>query len=271
MGGNNPRFKRAPRLYETGAKVRNVIFLIYMEDLEAAGKCYGDIIAYLDSKHVKAVVSPVHDKDTFTRGDVLKWCINHLDSKTNDIYSESEINSVTGDIELDSGRVFPYVGKPKKAHVHVGICSKSQRTAGEWREFMLDLLDIRVSMYEKMEDYAGFVRYCAHLDSPEKAGYCAMDVVGIAGADLSALLRTDEHTKVTNFSRLVGFCRERNIANFHTLVDVVAMSGDFELLDTLNHYGGMMASYFGSRRWERLDKQAEKRARAKGEQTSFED
>ena len=56
MAGNNPRFKRAPRLYETGAKVRNVIFLIYMEDLEAAGKCYGDIIAYLDSKHCKAVV-----------------------------------------------------------------------------------------------------------------------------------------------------------------------------------------------------------------------
>ena len=262
MAGNAPKFKRVPRLYETGAKVRNVIFLIYMEDLEAVGKCYGDIIAYLDSKHVKAVVSPVHDRDTFTRGDVWNWCVRHLDSRTNDIYSPTEVNDVTGDIELDTGRTFPFVGKPKKAHVHVGVCSKSQRNAEEWREFMMDLLPLRVQLFEKMEDYIGFVRYCAHLDSPDKAAYAAMDVIGIAGADLSALLRTDEHTKVANFKQLVNFCRQRNIANFHTLVDLVADSGDFEMLDTLNHYGGMMASYFSSKRWAKMDKAMANKAKA---------
>lgn len=241
MSANNvPKFRKVKRLYETGAKVRNVIFLIYIEDLEMIGKGYGDIISYLDSKHCKAVVSPPHDKDTWTREDVRGWCERHIDPETGDV----------GDAYLDRA---PYVGKQKKPHVHVGICSKSQYDAFGWAKFMSGLIDIRPSMFEKMEDWQGFVRYTAHLDSPDKFPYCAMDVVPIAGADISCLLRTDEHTRVTNFSNLVKFVRERKINTFHALVDIVSESGDFELLDTVNHYGGMMASYFASRRWARVD------------------
>lgn len=243
---NAPFFRKVKRLYETGAKVRNVIFLVYLEDLERAGKGYGDVIAYLDSKHCKAVVSPLHDKDKWTREDVWGWCERHIDPETGDV----------GEAYLDRA---PFVGKLKKPHIHVGICSKSQRDAYGWRDFMRGLVEIRPSMFEKMEDWAGFVRYTAHLDSPDKYPYCAMDVVPIAGADVSCLLRTDEHTRVTNFSNLVKFVKARKIQNFHTLVDLVSESGDYELLDTVNHYGGMMASYFGSKRWERMDRAAAKK------------
>lgn len=247
--GNVPKFRKVQRLYETGAKVRNVIFLVYLEDLEKVGKGYGDLVAYLDSKHCKAVVSPLHDQDKWTREDVWNWCERHIDPETGDV----------GEAYLDRA---PYVGKLKKEHIHVGVCSKSQRDAEGWRDFMGGLLDIRVSMFEKMEDWAGFVRYTAHLDSPDKYPYSAMDVIPIAGADLSCLLRTDEHTRVTNFSNLVKFVRHRNITSFHALVDLVSESGDFELLDTLNHYGGMMASYFGSQRWARIDAMKAKKDKA---------
>ena len=256
-GSAAPRFKRVKRLYETGAKVRNVLFLIYIEDLEKVGKCYGDIISYLDSKHCKSFVSPIHEKDVWNRQGVMDWCLRHVDPETGDLDEHY----------LDRA---PFVGMPKKPHVHCGIASKSQRNAAEWREFLLPLVDVRVSMFEKMEDWSGSVRYAAHLDSPDKAPYCAMDVVGIAGADLSCLLRTDEHTRVTNFANLVTFVRERNITNFHTLVDCVTACGDFEMLDTVNRYGGLMASYFGSQRWERIDKRKAKERAAKAAKAAAE-
>ena len=141
-------FVRRKRLYQTGKKVRNSICLIYVEQLEKAGKTYGDLIAYLDSLHCKAVVSPIHDRDLFTSQDVFAWCERHIDPETGDV----------GTQYLDDA---PYVGKPKKPHIHLGILSKSQRNAQEWSEYMSGIVDIAPSMWEKMEDFEGFTRYCA--------------------------------------------------------------------------------------------------------------
>ena len=73
-----------PRLSETGEKVRNVVCLIYLEDLEKVGKTYFDLLGYLDHIHVVAVCSPLHDRDTFSPEDVLDWCLRHIDSETGD-------------------------------------------------------------------------------------------------------------------------------------------------------------------------------------------
>ena len=236
------------RLFQTNAKVRNVIVLIYIEDLERAGKTYGDLIAYLDGLHCKAVVSPIHDKDYFTPEDVRAWCERHIDPDTGDLDTHY----------LDSA---PYVGKAKKPHVHVGILSKSQRNAREWSEFMAGLLDVRPSMWEKMEDFEGFARYCAHLDSPEKAKYNSFDIVGIAGADLSCLLKTDKAERIASLTELMQFVQSRKFRSFHGLVNAAFVSGDMDLIEALRANSGLIANYFNSMRWERMEKeQAEKAA-----------
>ena len=97
----NGNYVRRERLANTGEAVRNVICLIYMEDLLEAGKTYGDLLNYLDSLHCKAVCSPIHDRDHFTGQDVLDWCERHIDDQTGDL----DVNYV------DSA---PYVGKEKK-------------------------------------------------------------------------------------------------------------------------------------------------------------
>lgn len=248
MAQSKGAFMRKKRLSDTGAKVRNVIGLIYIEDLEAVGKTYGDLLAYLDSKHCRAVVSPVHDRDTFTRQDVFDWCERHIDPETGDL-DEHYIDSA------------PYVGKPKKKHVHVGILSKSQRNASEWSAYMSGLLKLRPSVWEKMEDFDGFTRYCAHLDSPDKAQYSAFDIVGIAGVDLSCLLKTDEHERISNFTELMSIVQERGFKSFHSFANYCIQSGSIDMISALRGNSGLLAAYFTSMRYERIDKAAAKRAK----------
>lgn len=247
MSQSKGAFMRRKRLYQTGKKVRNVIGLIYVEDLHKVFKSYGDLIAYLDSMHCKAVVSPIHDRDMFTSQDVFDWCERHIDPETGDLDEHY----------LDSA---PYVGKPKKPHVHIGILSKSQRNAQEWSEFMSGLLELRPSVWEKMEDFEGFTRYCAHLDSPEKAQYSAFDIVGIAGADLSCLMKSDELERVNNLTDMMRVIRERNFKSFHALTNFCFESGDYDMISTLRASSGLLSAYFTSMRYERMDKAMAKRA-----------
>lgn len=240
-------FVRRKRLYQTGKKVRNSICLIYVEQLEKAGKTYGDLIAYLDSLHCKAVVSPIHDRDTFASQDVFAWCERHIDPETGDV----------GTQYLDDA---PYVGKPKKPHIHLGILSKSQRNAQEWSEYMSGIVDIAPSMWEKMEDFEGFTRYCAHMDSPEKAQYSAFDIVGIAGVDLSCLLKTDEHERISNLTDMMRIVRDGHYKSFHAFANFCFGSGDMDLISSLRANSGLLAAYFSSMRYERMDKAAFKRA-----------
>ena len=41
-------WKPRPRMATTGEKARNILGLVYVEDLEKAGHTYGDLLAYLD-------------------------------------------------------------------------------------------------------------------------------------------------------------------------------------------------------------------------------
>lgn len=243
------------RLCDTKTKVRNVIFLVYVEDLEKAGKSYYDLLQFLDSKHMKAVVSPIHDRDHFTGQDVLDWCTNHIDPETGDL-SERYIDKA------------PYVGKSKKPHVHVGLVSKSQYDADGWSDFMSEFMYVRPSMFEKMWDYEGFTRYCAHLDSPDKAKYNAFDIVGIAGVDLSCLVKQDDGEKIVNLVELGNLAKQFKITTYHGLSDFVMESGDPDMIACFRSNSAHFAQYFRSVSWSR--EREKKRRAARGETENVE-
>lgn len=226
-------YKPQPRLSDSGAKVRNVICLIYLEDLEKVGKGYGDIIAYLDSKHVQAVVSPLHDRDHFTRHDVMSWCERHIDPET-------------GDLDTHYLDCAPYVGKPKKKHVHIGILSKSQRNAQQWTEFLMGLVYVRPSMWEKMEDFTGFVRYLAHMDSPEKAQYSAFDIHGVGGVDMSPLAKEDQWVKDNVCAEMLDIAAKKNIRSYHRFVRWAIATGDVQYRSMALGRASLFGQYFSS-------------------------
>lgn len=238
------------RLHASGRKVRNVIGLVYIEDLETWGVSYGDLLAYLDHLHVKAVVSPIHDRDHFTGQDVRDWCERHLDPETGDLDTHY----------LDRA---PYVGKSKKPHCHVGILLKYQKTAAEFSELFSGLCYIRPTIWEQMLDYEGFVRYLAHLDSPQKARYDPLGIHGFGGADLSPLLKEDKEQRVATTSQVWQLVRDNDIRYFHRLVDAAFASSDLDLKAAVMGNASLWASYMSSKGAERKARERKRAEKAK--------
>lgn len=234
----NVRFRE--RLSTTGAKVRRVIALVYLEDLEKRGKTYWDLIGYLDHLHLKAVVSPIHDRDTFTADDVLDWCTRHIDPETGDLDTHY----------LDNA---PYVGKPKKPHCHIGILMTSQKDAYQWSELMEGCVHIRPTMWDQMLDYAGFVRYCAHLDSPEKAKYSPFEVHSLGGADLSDLLKDDKMEKIATLTEVMHLSMTQDFKYFHQVADAAFKSQDIDQINCVVGRSSFFIGYYSSKRQKRLD------------------
>lgn len=237
-----------PRLSQTGAKVYNFLCLVYLEDLEAYGATYGDLLAYLDSLHVKCAVSPVHDRDFFTADDVWSWCERHVDPET-------------GDLDMKYVDRAPYVGKHKKPHVHLLFKMTRQQSAQEMTELMSGLLEIRPSIWEKCMDPVGSLRYFAHLDSPDKASYSAYDIHGFGGIKLDALVLDDSKSKMHALTDEVAELIDKNgVRYFYQLVRLARDTGDAELLACVFGKHTLFNAIIRSKTEERRDDWNRKRA-----------
>lgn len=227
-----------PRLSVTGEKVRRVIAIIYLEDLERDGHTYYDLLGYIDARKIKAVVSPIHDRDTFSQTDVLDWCARHIDPET-------------GDLDVQYVDTAPYVGKPKKPHVHIGIMYSQQMKVDYYSELFRGFVHIRPSMWDRMEDYEAFVLYLAHLRSPEKAQYSPFNIHSFGGADLSVLSKQDTTEALSDWAELTRFAKKKKIGSFHKLVDEALESGDFGWMRCVKANSALFAQYFQSMNNER--------------------
>lgn len=241
-------YKVVPRLYQSGKKIRKAIAVLYLEDMEKVGKTYWDFCSFIDHKHIPAVLSPIHDMDHFTSEDVFDWCTRHLDPETGDLDTQY----------LDEA---PYVGKPKKKHVHLGIMVPSQMDAYQLSELFSDFMYVRPSVWEQMISYRSFVRYLAHLDSPEKARYSPFDVRAFGGADLSDLLSDDKMEKINTLIDINSLIHEKKYRYFHQLLDGVSESGDIDAINLVYGRASVFFNYFSSQRMERQDRAAAEEAK----------
>lgn len=238
---------RRPRLVDTGEKVRNVVALVYIEDLEKQGHSYYDLLSYLDHRHFKAVVSPLHDRDKFTEEDVSDWCERHIDKKT-------------GDVREDCIDRAPYVGKEKKPHCHICILCKGPHPAVWFTNELRECVEIRPTMWEKLIDYDGFVRYCIHKDSPQKAQYSPFEVHSFGGADLSELVKADKQERLGTLRDVYRYVQERNIRSYHALLAAAMNSDDADFINCVCGRAAVWTGYFGSIRQERIMKATLKKA-----------
>lgn len=222
------------RIATTGEKVRNVVVLIYIEDLEAAGTDYYGLMRYMADLHMEACISPVHDRDTFTPEDVRKWC-------------EQRIDPETGDLDVKYIDNAPYVGKPKKPHVHVLIKSSNQHDAFWWSDLMSGLLEIRPTMWDKCLSVHGSMRYWAHMDDLDKAQYSPYDIHGFGGIDLSPLTRIDDRTKTELFLVVLDMVRCHGCRYLHELIDIAQDAGDSELVSYIRGSHTLWNGYLSSK------------------------
>lgn len=240
-------------------KARNVTYIQWVEDLEKIGKSYYDFCGFIEGLAVPAVVSPVHDRDTYTAEDVRKW----VRRKENQLGVESLYDTETGELLPVWADVVPKVGDKKKAHIHVMFLEKGVRTADFFCERMAEFgLDIGKWRWEKVEHPDAMKRYFAHLDQPDKAEYSMFDVLGFGGVDLSCLVRQDTNSKLKVLYEVQDYVRRHNIRDFHVLADWAHSTRDLDYVNCVSGRASYWVGYFSSkhnadrRAKEKKDKEA---------------
>lgn len=141
---------------------------------------------YLSSINLPIWVSPVHDKDVWTKAD------EKADSRHK-------------------------AGSSKKPHYHL-ICQ--YETQVDRATFLKDMAYLNGSDYVKhVRSLVSMVRYLVHMDDPQKAQYKQEDVrvFGSANIDLMAELGKEErHIMLRQMRRYI---RQNNVVNFCDFVD----------------------------------------------------
>ncbi len=236
-----------------GDKARNVAVLCWIEDLEHIGMGYGDLLAVLDGMHIECVVSPLHDRDSYTPEDVRKWCRAHIDPDTGDVAEDAVVR-------------IPKVGAAKKAHVHIMLRFKGARTASYCEQLMADAFGhalpcFRAQKWEKVEHVESMMRYFAHLDQPDKAEYSAFDVVGLGGVDLSCLVKNDVNSKLKTLCDVQAFVQKKGIKSYAVLVRWAFNGKNLDYINCVTGRASYFAAYFNACRQDLADKAAAKKAK----------
>lgn len=242
----------ALRLLKPDEGARNMGCIVWLEDLERAGMTYGDYIGFLADLHMAVVCSPVHDRDQYTAEDVRGWVKRHIDPDT-------------GEVAGEYSNAQPSVGDHKKPHIHTYFCHKGQRKPKYMSEVMGDFIPglIAPNRWALVPDWGRIVRYCAHMDSPDKAQYSPFDVLSFGNADVSALSEDTNVDKLAVSLEIEQAIRTERIKNYWQLNQWANATGDRELMSVVKGRTAYFVSLFNARRQEAMDrKEREKQEQA---------
>lgn len=159
--------------YNTQKKYRQIEFIIYSEHYADEF----DLWAELDDLRCRALLSPLHDKDVFEKGENK--------------------------------------GKFKKPHWHLLCFFSSTKSVNQIRELCFRLTG-STNLYKEIISVGGATAYLTHKHSPNKAQYSEMEIKSFGGADYQALLQEQEskfsmlikiiqYNNIKNFKELINF------------------------------------------------------------------
>lgn len=224
---------------------RNVAVIIFMEELEKAGFTYHDFLAFCDGLHCEIAISPVHDKDEYTAEDVRKWIDRHIDP---DHYSY-----ISSDIEAVR-EVAPKVGDCKKSHVHVMIKYSGQNRGQYYSDLFAPILKIPATRWQKVLNVDSYLRYFAHMDSPEKYRYSELEIWGFGGIDMSALIKTDKARRSEVLFLIKQEIYKHDWRYFFQLDKWATSTNDGEIINYVAARSSYFSALFGSMRHYHIDK-----------------
>lgn len=133
----------------------------------------------LDSMHIEAFISPLHDKDKY--------------DKDTEEHKKGEL---------------------KKPHYHVMLMFGGKKSPDTVKQIINDFGGVGM---EVVKNTKGMARYLCHLDNKEKAQYSIEDVISMAGASYEKACKFDEEDPMRAVEEMIDFCEEKNITNFYIL------------------------------------------------------
>lgn len=197
-----------------GEQVRIVQIIVWYDEMVRynADHPYESLVGYLGGLHMPIACSPLHQNDLYDEEDVRDWCRRH-------------------DVCLGESPEQPHVGDRKKAHAHVIFESKAGRTNSWWCDLLRDFIpEIKKSRWQKVLHPDTAKRYLAHLDSPEKAQYSALDIHSFGGIKMGCLLREEEFVKINSFLYVLNYIDDNRIRYYHNVLRWARDTGDYEII-----------------------------------------
>lgn len=230
----------ALRLAKPNELLRNYGMLYWLEDLERAGLTYGDLLAYLEGLHVECVCSPIHDRDHYTEDDVRGWVKRHIDPDTGEVATEYTNRQ-------------PRVGDLKKPHIHIYFKMPGKKKPIHMSQLMEDFLPYASNRWVVVPDFDKIIRYCAHMDAPNKAQYDPAMIHGFANVNMGAIWEHKNMNKMQVLMEIDEAIRKKGIKDYYHLNRWALSSGDVDYIAMVTGRYGYYTAIFNARRQARED------------------
>lgn len=224
--------------------------IIWVEDLEKNGLTYGDLLGFLDGLHMPCVCSMIHDRDTYTADDVRGWVKRHIDPDT-------------GDVAAEFSNRTPKVGDPKKPHIHIYFCLQAKRQPRYMSKLFDDFIDgiVKPNRWALVGDFPGIVRYCAHLDQPDKAQYDPLLIHGFCNVKMDSLWQANTRNPNLILMEIETAIEVEKIPNYYRLNRWANKYGDPDIINMVKGRTAHWTAYFGAMRQEKQDAIAKRKAK----------
>jgi hypothetical protein len=157
----------------------------------------------LRDTHMKAFISPLHDRDVDENGEI------------------------------------------KKAHYHIVVVADGPISKSRADKIIEPFGGTKSAEY--IMSLTGYVRYLAHMDSPEKAQYDPTEIIALNGADLASVLKPSQSDKYKTIGEIMRFCAENQIYEFSAL-SRYAMQEQKEWFAVLTEKPYLIVQYLASLR-----------------------
>lgn len=181
-----------PSPTNSSGKPRYITFIVYPDQFKNPNSS-----SELDQKMISCgeacFRSPLHDKDYFFISDTIEgdaFCSTFWNQECKKAEFVSDSSAIINDLVLHDSlnRV-----KPKKPHYHVIVCFEGSKTV-EYGQYIANFLGAANGYFMQVRSLKSLVRYCFHLDNPEKARYDLFDSFKCNGFDFKSYLDIDKDT-----------------------------------------------------------------------------
>lgn len=171
------------------------------------------LLEYLTSVHIMALISPLHNEDRWTKTDIARY-IAHQEKRYKvkiDPNAETWERPTGSYIVINGNRqqktetvAVPKVGDFKKAHRHVvikyGVSVPVEQVYREFADAGWDIL-----YFEEVRNEFSIIRYLVHMDNPEKFRYKRSEVISLGGFDTKPLFDETKVDKSKTFAALLDY------------------------------------------------------------------
>lgn len=214
---------------------RNFEFIIYEEHW----KNHDDLYQKLDDLQVNYYLSPLHDKDYYKTGDIVKLQKSGFEKCIFRFLSDFKFHYIY--------RRKIEVGDVKKSHWHLLVFFGGVKSFEQCREFGKEVCSTR---FDVVRDKTGALRYLCHLDSKDKHVYDTKDV-RCRNSDYEKLIQENHGSSA--ILDVIKIIRENEIVDFSDLIYWCVDNGKADLLDIIS-----LRSYFfvSLLKGKRLDKKS---------------